>query len=204
MPPVALEFWPVQTDATAPTFTTIGQWRGQYAVWNNEMYGPKSDEFLKIVDLPRRTPQPIEIALLIDDSEINDIAALRANGWHLSNPHVSAGGRDGFRSYIQKSRAEFSVAKHGYVKSHSGWLSDRTVCYLASGRPALVQETGVSQHLPTGKGLVTFSTIDDAVRGIESINADYPGHCAAARKLAEDKFAAPKVLQSVLERASVL
>jgi hypothetical protein len=194
----------VQTDATAATFTTIGQWRGQYAVWNNEVYGPKCDEFLKIVNLPRRTPQPIELALLIDDSEVTDIAALRDNGWHLSNPHESAGGRDGFRSYIQRSRAEFSVAKHGYVKTQSGWLSDRTTCYLASGRPALVQETGVSQHLPTGNGLVTFTTIDEAVRGIESINADYPAHCAAARKLAEDKFAAPKVLQSILERASVL
>ncbi len=192
LPPVALEYWPVQTDATAPNFTTIGQWRGQYAVWNNEVYGPKCDEFLKIAELPRRTPQPIELALLIGDSEVTDIAALRDNGWQLSNPHESAGGRDGFRSYIQKSRAEFSVAKHGYVKTQSGWLSDRTTCYLASGRPALVQETGVSKHLPTGNGLVTFTTIDEAVRGIESINADYPAHCAAARKLAEDKLRRPK------------
>jgi hypothetical protein len=203
-PPVALEFWPAQTDLTAPTFTTIGQWRGQYAVWNNELYGPKSDEFLRFAELPGKTPQPIELALLIDASEAANIATLRGNGWQLSNPHVSAGGRDGFRSYIQRSRAEFSVAKNGYVKTRSGWLSDRTVCYLASGRPALVQETGMSKHLPTGLGLVTFTTIDEAVRGIESINADYPAHCAAARKLAEDKFSAPKVLQSILERASVL
>ncbi len=203
-PPVALEYWPVQTDATAPNFTTIGQWRGQYAVWNNEMYGPKSDEFLKLVELPGKTSQSIELALLISELEVNDLPALRKNGWQIVNPHEVAGGRDGFRAYIQKSRAEFSVAKHGYVKTRSGWLSDRTVCYLASGRPALVQETGMSKHLPTGKGLVTFSTIDEALRGIESINADYPGNCAAARKLAEDKLSAPKILQSILERADVL
>jgi hypothetical protein len=203
-PPVALEYWPVQTDATAPNFTTVGQWRGQYAVWNNETYGAKSDEFLRFVELPRKTTQPIELAMLIHEWEADDIAALRNNGWHLVNPHEVAGGREGYRAYIQKSRAEFSIAKHGYVKTRSGWLSDRTVCYLASGRPALVQETGMSQHLPTGKGLVTFTTIDEALRGIESINADYPGHCAAARKLAEDKLAAPKVLHSILERAGVL
>ncbi|MGA2604646.1 MAG: hypothetical protein ABSG14_10495 [Verrucomicrobiia bacterium] len=203
-PPVALEYWPAQTDATAPNFTTIGQWRGQYAVWNGELYGPKSDEFLRFAELPGKTHQPIELALLIHEWEVDDIATLLGNGWRLSNPHEVAGGRDGFRAYIQRSRAEFSVAKHGYVKTRSGWLSDRTACYLASGRPALVQETGMSKHLPTGQGLVTFSTIDEAVRGIESINADYPAHCAAARKLAEDKLSAPKVLQSILERAAVL
>lgn len=204
MPPVALEYWPAQTDATAANFTTVGQWRGQYAVWNGEMYGPKSDEFLRFVELPRKTTQPIELALLIHEFEVNDIAALRDHGWRLTNPHEVARGRDGFRSYIQQSRAEFSVAKHGYVKSRSGWLSDRTVCYLASGRPALVQETGVSSHLPTGQGLVTFTTLEEAVRGIESINADYPGHCAAARKLAEEKLSAPKVMQSILEHSGVL
>jgi len=168
------------------------------------MYGPKSDEFLRFAELPRKTAQPIELALLIHEFETTDIATLRGNNWRLANPHEVAGGRDGFRSYIQRSRAEFSVAKHGYVKTRSGWLSDRTVCYLASGRPALVQDTGIGRHLPTGKGLVTFATLEEAVRGIESINADYAGHSAAARKLAEDRLSAPKVMQSILERAGVL
>jgi hypothetical protein len=204
VPPVALEYWPAQTDAGAASFTTIGQWRGQYAVWNNETYGPKSDEFLRFAELPRKTTQPIELALLIHESETADIAVLRQNDWRLANPHEIAGGRDGFRSYIQRSRAEFSVAKHGYVKARSGWFSDRTACYLASGRPALVQDTGLGNHLPTGKGLITFATLEEAMRGIESINADYAGHSAAARKLAEDRLAAPKVMQSILERAGVL
>ncbi len=203
VPPVALEYWPQQTDTTAANFTTVGQWRGQYALWQDEVYGPKSDEFLKIVELPQKTSQPIEVALLIHESETDDLAALRKNRWQLVNPHEAASGRDGFRSYIQRSRAEFSVAKHGFVKTRSGWLSDRTVCYLASGRPALVQDTGAGSHLPTGNGLLTFKTREEAVQGIEAINADYAAHSVAARKLAEEKLAAPKVLQSILDRAGV-
>ena len=203
-PPVALEYWPVQTDTSAGNFTTIGQWRGQSAVWKGEAYWPKREEFLRFIELPRRTAQPIELALLIHESEVDDLAALRSNGWRLVDPHQAARGCDGMRSYIQQSRAEFSVAKGGYVKTRSGWFSDRTVCYLASGRPALVQDTGFSRHLPTGRGLLAFTTMEEAVRGIESINADYAAHCAAARQLAEEKFAAPKVLQSILERAGVV
>ncbi len=203
LPPVALEYWPVQTNGDPVNFTTIGQWRGQYALWKDEIYGPKSDEFLKFVELPCKTAQPIELALLIHETETDDLAALRKNNWRLVNPHEAAGGRDGFRSYLQRSRAEFSVAKQGYVKTQSGWFSDRTACYLASGRPVLVQDTGFGKHLPTGKGLLTFTTLEEAVRGIESINANYAAHSAAARKLAEEQLAAPKVLQSILDRAGV-
>lgn len=204
LPPVALEYWPVQTVTPARPFTTIGQWRGQEAVWKDEYYGPKREEFLRFIELPGETTQPIELALLIHETEAEDLTNLRMNGWELVNPHESAAGLDGFRSYIQQSRAEFSVAKSGYVKSHSGWFSDRTVCYLASGRPALVQDTGFEKTLPTGMGLLTFGTMEEAVRGIEAINADYTGHCAAARKLAEDWFDAAKVVQSILERTGVL
>jgi hypothetical protein len=203
LPPVALEYWPAQADSDAANFTTVGQWRGQYAVWKDEIYGPKCDEFLKFVELPRKTAQPIELALLIHETETDDRAALRQNNWRLVNPHEAAGGRDGFRSYILQSRAEFSVAKQGYVKTQSGWFSDRTACYLASGRPAVVQDTGFGRYLPTNEGLLTFTTLEEAVRGIESINADYTAHSTAARKLAKEKLAAPKVLQSILDRAGV-
>jgi hypothetical protein len=204
VPPVALEYWPAQADSPGGPFTTIGQWRGQYAEWRGEIYGPKADEFLKLADLPRRTAQPLELALLIHEAETNDIGKLRAGGWRLVDPHNAARGLVGFRSYIQQSRAEFSVAKAGYVKSRSGWFSDRTVCYLASGRPALVQDTGFSKFLPTGKGLLKFSAQEEALAGIAAINADYAGHCAAARQLAEERFAAPIVLQKILERAGRL
>ena len=204
LPPVALEYWPVQTDAPTRPFTTVAQWRGQEVVWQGEYCGPKREEFLRFVDLPGQTTQPLELALLIHESETDDLAALRNANWQLVNPHDAAGGLDGFRRYVQQSRGEFSVAKSGYVKLRGGWFSDRTVCYLASGRPALVQDTGIAKQLPTGRGLLTFSTMAEAVAGFEAINRDYAGHCAAARKLAEDKFAAPVVLQSILERAGVL
>ncbi len=204
LPPVALEFWPLQSVSPTRPFTTIGQWRGQQAVWEGEYYGAKREEFLRFIELPGKTAQPVELALLIHESETEDLAKLRSGGWRLANSHDVAGGIDGFRRYVQESRAEFSVAKGGYVKSRSGWFSDRTVCYLASGRPALVQDTGIGQHLRTGQGLLTFSTLEEAVAGIEAINTDYDGHCVAARKLAEEKFAAPLVLQSILERAGVL
>jgi hypothetical protein len=202
--PVALEYWPVQTGAPTRPFTTICQWRGQQAVWKDDYFGPKREEFLRFIELPRQTAQPLELALLIHESETEDLASLRANNWSLVNPHAEAAGVDGFRSYIQHSRAEFSVAKSGYVKSRSGWFSDRTVCYLASGRPALVQDTGLGSRLPVGKGLLTFTTLEEAARGIEAINADYAAHCAAARRLAEEKFDAAKVLQTILERSRVL
>jgi hypothetical protein len=105
---------------------------------------------------------------------------------------------------VQQSRGEFSVAKAGYVKSRSGWFSDRTACYLASGRPALIQNTDIGSALPVGKGLLTFRTMEEAAAGFDAINADYEAHCVAARKLAEEKLAAPIVLQSILERAGVL
>jgi len=203
-PPVALEFWPVQTDVPTRPFTTIAQWRGQEAVWQGEYYGPKREEFLRFIELPKKISQRIELALLIHESETDDLATLSGHGWQLVNPHEAAGGLDGFRAYVQQSRGEFSVAKGGYVKSRGGWFSDRTVCYLASGRPALVQDTGIGKKLPTGQGLLTFSTMEEAMTGNEAINRDYAGHCAAARKLAEEKFAAPVVLQSILERAGVL
>jgi hypothetical protein len=204
LPPVALEYWPMQGDASNAPFTTVGQWRGQEAVWQDEYYGPKREEFLKFIELPTKTSQRLELALLIHESETDDIAALRKHNWNLVDPHNVARGLDGFHAYIQRSRGECSVAKGGYVKSRSGWVSDRTVCYLASGRPAVLQDTGFRQHLPAGKGLLAFSTLEEAALGLEAIHADYAAHAAAARKLAEEKFAAPLVLLSILERARAL
>jgi hypothetical protein len=203
VPPVALEFWPVQA-GPGGKFTTVGQWRGQQAAWQEEYYGPKREEFLKFAELPRRVTQPMELAILLHESETEDIAAMRGGGWLLTDPHTVAGKLEGFRQYIQQSRAEFTVAKGGYVKSRSGWFSDRSVCYLASGRPVIMQDTGFSKFLPTGRGLLTFTTMDEAVIAINAVNADYAAHATAARKLAEERFAAPNVLQSLLERAGVL
>lgn len=114
-----------------------------------------------------------------------------------------AGDPYSYREFIQFSRAEFSVAKNGYVKSNSGWISDRTACYLASGKPALVQSTGFEGYLPTGKGLLTFRTLEDAVRSIEAINNDYLSHCRATRQIAEKYFYSDVVLGYILEQVGL-
>ena len=203
VPPVSLVDWPVQTQAPSLPFTTVGQWRGEFASWENQYYGPKSDEFLQLIELPRKTSQPLELALLIHPTETEDIEKLQAHGWILKDPYQVACGIDGFQRYVQQSRGEFSVAKSAYVRLRSGWFSDRTVCYLASGRPALVQETGFGDHIPTGQGLLTFRTIDDAARGLDEIAANYEEHSIAARRIAEEVFAAPKVMHSIIARAGI-
>jgi hypothetical protein len=108
-----------------------------------------------------------------------------------------------YRAYLQASKGEFSVAKQGYVVAESGWFSERSACYLASGRPVVVQDTGFSAWLPTGSGLLAFRTPEEAVAGIEQIEANLPQHCQAARDLAEACFSAPRVLADLLKAVDV-
>jgi hypothetical protein len=123
------------------------------------------------------------------------------HGWEVLPGWVPSRTPCSYRSFIQESRAEFGVAKHGYVKMRGGWFSDRSVCYLASGRPVLVQDTGLDDWLPTGEGVVTFRDLPGAVAGIDKINADYERHRRAARRVAEEYFAPERVLQPLLEAA---
>jgi hypothetical protein len=125
---------------------------------------------------------------------------LTKHGWEVVEGWMASLTPSSYRTFIQQSRAEFSVAKHGYVLTRGGWFSDRSVCYLASGRPVLVQDTGLSDWLPVGKGLLTFGDIHEARAGVEAINADYELHSHAARQLAEQFFAAERVLAQLLER----
>ena len=108
-----------------------------------------------------------------------------------------------YRRYIQESRGEFTVARDQYVRPKTGWFSDRSACYLAAGRPVITQETGFSKFLPSGKGLFGFQTTDDVLRAVDAIESDYQGHCRAAREVAEEFFAAEKVLGSLMERAGL-
>ena len=126
---------------------------------------------------------------------------LRSNGWTLCNPLEISRDPWTYQRYIQQSKGEFSVAKHGYVVSHSGWFSERSAVYLASGRPAVVQETGFSDWLPTGAGIIPFNTPEEALAGIEDINRRYEFHCRAARAVAEEYFDARKVLRRLVECA---
>jgi hypothetical protein len=162
-------------------------------------YGLKAHEFRKFVELPQRSSCDYEIALQIHPSDHKDLEALRTKGWRVTDPKTAAGSPQQFRRFVRSSGAEFSVAQGIYVDTNSGWFSDRTVRYLASGKPALVQETGFSRHYPTGEGLLTFKTLDEAVDGAERIAGDYGKHCAAARRVAEAHFDSDKVIREIAE-----
>ncbi len=154
-----------------------------------------------MLDLPKRTGLEFEIALdTRGDEEPRQL--LEGHGWRVVEPASVAADPDGFRRYVQGSWAEFSVAKGAYVETSTGWFSERTARYLASGRPALVQDTGFSRTLPVGEGLVAFHTLDDAVAGAERIAADYERHRHAARQIAEGYFDSDLVLGRFIEDAA--
>jgi len=193
--PVALEYWPV-TPAAGGRFTSVASWRGGYGPvdYNGRTYGLRVHEFRKFFDLPERTGCTFELALDIHRNDEKDLDALRRYGWHLVDPRAVAGTPDDYQRYIQQSAAELMIAKQMYVDTNSAWLSDRSLCYLASGRPVLAQDTGISQRYPTGAGLVTFTSVEEAATAATAIRNELPRHSRAARGLAEDLFDARKVL----------
>jgi hypothetical protein len=156
-------------------------------------------EFERFINLPARTPQQFELACGKGPGNKRPTERLQQHGWTIIEPDVHLPDPWRYRDYLSSSRGEWSVAKEGYVKSRSGWFSCRSACYLALGRPCVLQDTGWSRHIPTGKGLFAFTTIEEAVAGIAAVNADYAGHCAAARRLAEEQFDAGPVLGRLLE-----
>lgn len=197
--PVVLEHWPVADRITRDALTTVANWRGYGSIkQNGAFYGQKSHSLRELIDLPTRTDQRFALALAIDPGETEDLKRLARNGWHLLNPVEVAGTPAAYRQFIRGSRAEFGIAKSGYVAAGSGWFSDRSACYLASGRPVIAQETGFSRFLPCGEGLLAFETVDDALAGVEALRSDYPMHARAARALAEEHFDSDKVLSRLL------
>lgn len=199
-PPVVLDAWQPAGEP-GPVWRTVADWRGYGPVqWQGRWYGQKADEFLRVLDLPGRVAVPLEICLSIHPDE-PDLPRLRAAGWRLADPQVHAADPDVYRGYVRSSRGELSVAKHGYVAGRTGWVSDRTVCYLAAGRPAIVQDTGLRGHLPLGEGLLTFSDSAEAAAALERVERDHERHAAAARALAAEHCAAGRVLATLLEHA---
>lgn len=203
--PVVLDEWPLMTQRVPFRFTTIASWRGPYGVVESQgrALGLKVHEFRRFLELPQHCAAPFELALDIHPNDRRDAELLHWHGWKLVDPKAVAGDPEAFRRYVQGSGAECSVAQHMYVETNSGWFSDRTVRYLASGRPALVQETGFSRHLPSGEGLVAFRTFDQAVDGAERIQRDYTRHSRAARAIAEEYFDSDKVLGRLLDEIGV-
>jgi hypothetical protein len=204
--PVVLEHWPACAPGDTRPFSTIASWRGPYgpAQYAGKTYGLKAHEFRKFIELPRRVDQRFEIALDIDPADEPDLAALRGHGWHVIDPKVVASGPLAFRQYVQASGAEFSVAQGVYVETQSCWFSDRTVRYLASGKPVLVQDTGFSRNYPVGEGLVAFRTMEQAIAGAERIARDYAEHGGAARAIAEAYFDSDRVLGQLLEETGLV
>ncbi len=203
--PVVLDDWPVVPSTQTSRLTTVASWRGTYGpvAHAGRTLGVKAHEFRKYLDLPDRVEQRLELALEIHPGDDVDRRRLLDHGWQLVDPRERAGSPERFRRYVQGSSGEFSVAQEVYVTTRSGWFSDRTVRYLASGRPALVQDTGFGRQLPVGTGLVAFSNPEEAVLGAKSIEAGYLEHAAAARAIAERYFDAREVLPRFLEQAGL-
>jgi hypothetical protein len=203
--PVVLPDWPVCRSGRPDRFTTVASWRGPYGplVHDGRALGLKVHEFRKVLDLPRRVPYAFEVALAIHPADGKDLRLLGANGWHVVDPRAAAADPCAFRRYVQASGAEFSVAQGVYAGTSSGWFSDRTVRYLASGKPALVQDTGFGRNLPVGEGLLAFRTVEEAAAGARAIARDYDRHCRAARALAEAYFDSDKVLGRFLDEVGV-
>jgi hypothetical protein len=205
--PVVLDHWPVAAadDEVPDRFTTVASWRGFYGPISHKgvTYGPKAHEFRKFLQLPRLARQTFEIALDVDPADQRDLDRLRGNGWRIVDPRAAAGDPHEFRRYVQASAAEFSAAQGMYVQTGCGWLADRTVRYLASGKPALVQDTGFSRNYPTGVGLIPFRTLEQAVASAQQIGRYYDQHSRAARELAEVFFDSDKVLAGFVEECGL-
>ena len=201
LPPVVLEQWPWAERLDRHALTTVGHWRSYGSIHHQGVqYGQKVHSLRPLVDLPRRAAVPLEVALAIDPGEDQDLTALAENGWTVIDPAAVAATPDDYRRFVQGSWAEFGLAKSGYVVSGSGWFSDRSACYLASGRPVIAQDTGFGRRLPTGAGLLAFGSADDVVAAIDELEVDYDRHRAAAREVAVEYLSADRVLADLLER----
>lgn len=200
--PVLLDEWR-HDQPDGGRYTTVMNWTSYNEVeYEGRRFGQKDAEFRRFLDLPIRAPVTLEVAMASGKNATPPYALLAHRGWTIVDPAAVCPDLDSYRTYIQGSRAEWSVAKHGYVAGRSGWFSCRSACYLAAGRPVVVQDTGFSSVIPVGEGVFAFDTVDEALEGIEQIEADYPRHSAAAREVAAEYFDASLVLTSLLDRAS--
>jgi hypothetical protein len=205
VPPVSVDMWATDAPPSSPgRLTTVAHWRhkAKDVTWADQDWRwSKHAEFQRFIRIAARSSLPLEMAVSSISNEERD--ELRANGWRtrsttpLNRPST-------YRSYIQESLGEFTVAKEQYVAPRSGWFSDRSVCYLAAGRPVIMQETGFSKTLPTGTGLIGFSDAEEALAAIDSVNKDYDRHADGARHLAREVFDAEHVLGDMMRTVGLL
>jgi hypothetical protein len=204
--PVVTDVWKTdRAPSRAAVFTSVANWSTsglKDITWRGEKYlWSKSREFLRFVAAPKKSGEPFELATDIKDAKTRE--KFERNAWRLSSPLQLSVDYWLYRDYIRRSKGEFTVAKDQYVRLNTGWFSDRSVCYLAAGRPVIIQETGFSRLYGGDAGLLSFRTLDEIVEAVKEINADYKKHSRAAREIARDVFEAQKVVQSLLERAGV-
>ncbi len=196
--PICLEGWPVATPASPPaSYTTVMQWNAYKVVTHlGRTFGMKSQSFEAFESVPSRVGPKFELAIGGPPPIPRD--RLRAAGWTLRDSREVTRDPWVYQDYLRGSRGEFTVAKHGYVAARTGWFSERSANYLALGRPVITQDTGLANLYPCGKGLLAFSSMDEAVAALEAVEHDYEAHCAAARALAESHFDSSRVLQRLL------
>jgi hypothetical protein len=201
LPPVALEHWAAAgPPPVTGAFTSVGHWRSYGSIEHGGIrYGQRAHSLRGLVDLPRLSDARFELALGIHPEEVDDLELLRRGGWRLLDPGEVAATPASYAEFIRASKAELSIAKSGYVASRSGWFSDRSACYLASGRPVVAQETGFSEFLPTGEGLLAFSTLDEAIVAVDDVERSWQRQSRSAREVAEEYFDSRRVLSKLLE-----
>jgi hypothetical protein len=203
--PIALELWQPAAPLPDAALTTIGRWderRRVQQVGDQRYSWSKRDEWLNFLEVPRQTSARFELAMDVDKNPA-DRARLAQHGWAIVDPLAISTDPLRYRDYIRNSRGEFTVAKELNVRLATGWFSDRSACYLASGRPVIVQNTGFETTLPTGAGVLAFRTPTEAVTAVRAVIDDWDLHSAAARRIAERYFAAKRVVAELLDRAGV-
>jgi hypothetical protein len=203
-PCVALDWWPQTRQNSNTSFTTVTNWWGQWVEFQGQSYSNgKRDGFLPFLNLPQHTNHALEMAVCMGTGnyDARERMMLQQNGWKVQDTHALVSTPWDYQRYVQTSRGEFSCAKPSCLRFQNAWISDRTVCYLASAKPVIVQHTGPSSFLPDAHGLFRFHNVKEAIRYLEIVAEDYDKQSKAARLLAEEFFDARKVLGHVLERA---
>jgi hypothetical protein len=200
--PVVLREW---SGSVPPrdTFTTVMNWTSYNEIEHEgRRYGQKDEELMRFLKLPSLVKRPLELAVNTGKTRRAPRELLEHNGWHVVNPLKACPGLDSYRDYVRTSFGEWSVAKGGYVSGQPAWFSCRSACYLASGRPVIVQDTGITGVLPVGLGIVTFRTLEEAAEAIDEVAARYDVHAAKAREIACEYFDSAGVLAGLVERAA--
>ena len=203
--PVVLDQWTAENGDAEADFTTVASWRGSYGPvpFRGKTYGLRVHEFRKFMALPSLTQRRFEAALDIHPNDRADREALERHGWRLIDPRMASSDPWKYRGYVRGSGAEFTVAKNMYVESRSGWFSDRSICYLAAGKPVLAQNTGFERLYPAGKGLLAYGSVEEAVSGAHALSRDYRAHAQAAREIAAEFFDSNKVLCRLLQKLHI-